>query len=1227
MSMSDVRVKNLVMLIMVLFSFFVIFSLAGLASAETYQFQLKWGSSGAGNGEFNYASRVAVAPSGSVYVTDHSNNRIQKFDMNGGYIGQWGSAGPGESQFNNPMGIAVDTFGNVYVADTQNNRIQKFDSDGGFIRQWGGPGGADGEFTQPFAVAASASGHIYVAEDGNRVQKFDLDGSFITKWGSSGTNPGQFSGPRGIAADTFGNVYVSEYFNNRIQKFTSDGGYIRQWGTAGPLDGQFNMPYGLAADAAGNVFVVDHGNGRVQKFDPEGNFISRFGSGGSGDGQLSFPTGVAVNAYGSVYVADMYNNRVQKFYLPVCVAPPSGLAGWWTGDGNANDISGGHNGTLMNGATYEAGRVGQAFSFNGANDYVAIPAHVSMNLGTEFTVDFWMQPAVTIDPSDPLMHTLLFKGDSNLIDIANGDGRIEIIGPAQRPTSVTSTWTAGQWYHIAVTFDSGGYKIFVNGLQEGSSPDTYSIFGNMSELDLGGGFAPDTDFNGLIDEIEVFTRALSDQEIIAIYNAGTAGKCKPCIAPPSGMVAWWAGDDNAEDMLGISPGTLMNGATFADGKVGRAFSFSGPEASVTVPASSSWAFGTADFAIDFWAYSTSFAARRPLINNRKTGAGDNMWAIEIYGSANMVEFHSGSSIYLQATNPLLNSNWNHIAVTRSAGTLSIYINGTLSGSAGVGSDFSQVNDLQIGRDIMSGNQLSGGSFQGLIDEVEIHNRALTAAEIAAIYNAGGGGMCKACTAPPSGIVAWWKADGNAVDAVGTNHGTLQGGMGYVPGKVGQAFSFNGVNNYVQTPPTNSIPFGGAARTLDFWMKTDDQQDGKAPIVYGAHTSESAFYVSLFGGKACIGYWGGGPLEVCGSMPVTNGEWHYIALTYESGEARLFVDGVLDAGVTRSYNTSLTETVLIGGGVSVSYYSGFVDEIGIYDRALSAPEIAALYNAGSTGKCFNADTTPNGFIFEPVTGATPNVSYNAGMITVTGINVPVEVTVSGGEYSIGCTGTFTTAPGTVVNGNTVCVRQMSSPDYSTTTTTTLTIGDGSADFNVTTMLSHTLNAVAVPSGGKTFSPSSWIVGDGGNIVINIEANSPYYFISATDTCGEGGTQNGTVDENNMSYSVPSVTIDCSVTVQYAEYLVRRLLAEVPTGHYLSIQAAYESPISGEEIQAQQTTFPGDLNLNLPVSLTLRGGYDSGFVPNAGGFTTIGGMMTVIQGTVTVENITVHAVEQK
>jgi len=157
--------------VLVLFSL-VMVPLVSATDGVTYIFLLKWGSLGAGNGQFNTPWDVAVDSNGNVYVADTYNHRIQKFTSSGGFLTKWGSYGTGDGQFNVPCGVAVDSNGNVYVADSHNHRIQTFTSTGAYITKWGSQGNGNGQFSYPSGVAVDSGGNVYVADTANnRIQK------------------------------------------------------------------------------------------------------------------------------------------------------------------------------------------------------------------------------------------------------------------------------------------------------------------------------------------------------------------------------------------------------------------------------------------------------------------------------------------------------------------------------------------------------------------------------------------------------------------------------------------------------------------------------------------------------------------------------------------------------------------------------------------------------------------------------------------------------------------------------------------------------------------------------------------------------------------------------------------------------------------------------------------------------------------------------------------------
>jgi YVTN family beta-propeller protein len=400
---------------------------------------------------------------------------------------------------------------------------------------------------------------------------------------------------------------------------------------------------------------------------------------------------------------------------------PNGPVSWWRGEDNAADSIGYNDGTWQGAPAYGPGMSGNAFVFNGVDNYVQItPQSGSLDISTGHSFNLWIK----LDGYPTTAAYILNKWVSGVEDkllVVLPDGSVGYyLNNAFGGSGVVSSTKLelGRWYHLGATYDGSNARLYINGSLDATKGAPGAVSNSNGTLYLGfnpgrNAVEPHDHLKGTVDEIKWYNRALSAMEIANSY----------------GMVSWWKADNNALDSTGANNGVWNGTPTYSPGVTGEAFSLDGSGKSVTVPASSAWAFGTGDFAVSFWAYSATFSDHRPLINNRRTPDSDNMWAIEIYPVANRVEFHSGRTIFLTATNLLTNSSWNHIAVTRSGSTLSMYINGVQSGSAGISANFLEINDLQIGRDVMSNNDLGGKSFQGLIDEVKIFNRVLSAAEI------------------------------------------------------------------------------------------------------------------------------------------------------------------------------------------------------------------------------------------------------------------------------------------------------------------------------------------------------------------------------------------------------------------------------------------------------------------------------------------------------------------
>jgi len=185
------------------------------------------------------------------------------------------------------------------------------------------------------------------------------------------------------------------------------------------------------------------------------------------------------------------------------------------------------------------------------------------------------------------------NGNANrwLLALTNTGALVGVItaGISDEVSAVTPNGSIplNQWSHVAFTYRRGAsdadsiLTIFINGTPSATANKLIGVQANVEPLRLGndngsGGPANLRNFDGLIDEPAVYNRALSQTEIQSIFDAESAGKCKPtATVAPNNLVGWWAGDGNANDISGNNlNGTLNAPNGFAVGKTGQSFVFS-----------------------------------------------------------------------------------------------------------------------------------------------------------------------------------------------------------------------------------------------------------------------------------------------------------------------------------------------------------------------------------------------------------------------------------------------------------------------------------------------------------------------------------------------------------------------------------------------------------------------------------------------------------------------------
>src|SRR3989344_8284078 len=222
----------------------------------------------------------------------------------------------------------------------------------------------------------------------------------------------------------------------------------------------------------------------------------------------------------------------------------------------------------------------------------------------------------------------------------------------------------------------------------------------------------------------------------------------------------------------------------------------------------------------------------------------------------------------------------------------------------------------------------------------------------------------------NGLVVYWSFDGKdmagvtAYDRSGqNNNGTLTNGPTRAIGKLGQGLSFAGTA-YVNVG-TNSLPADNVAKTISYWIKFSSAPSSAAVVFQmenGNNGTYSGFHTLTGCSGVSMGTWKwGGPFLVCTAIPATN-TWHHYVYTYDGSTHSLYLNGVLVTTGSGATQSSTPATAYIN--TDAEHFNGLIDDVRIYNRALSGDEIKRLYRIGATLKIntsINNDSLTRGLV--------------------------------------------------------------------------------------------------------------------------------------------------------------------------------------------------------------------------------------------------------------------------
>jgi hypothetical protein len=654
-----------------------------------------------------------------------------------------------------------------------------------------------------------------------------------------------------------------------------------------------------------------------------------------------------------------------------------GLASYWSFEDAAGtsvtDFSGnGITGTFGGSPTWIKGKFGNALQFVAASQSVSNSSFVAPT--TAITVSVWVygNNFSTFDPSGLVSKATgynatdgfsLFTGYSNWSDISfsiNGN----------LATSAASTLSNNRWYHIVGTYDKVSIKVYVDGVVKASTAYSADIATNSEPLRVSN-WSSFQSFRA--DDLRIYNRALGATEISYLYNNAGIRRTNASLNTflTNGLVGLWSFD--GADISGTTVydrsssgnnGTLNNSPLPIKGKIGQGLDFSGTNY-VTLGSSLNQAGGS--YSVSTWIKPSNLVGCSNglgdfcgILNAVGAGTNDFWFGITSSGKLEWAIVGPSSNSYQRVDTgsggtQIVAGTWYHLVIVynSSGPTYAIYLNAVSqplqSGVAG-----SAAGGTKIGAEL-AGN--STYSFRGIIDDMRMYNRALSAAEVGLLYRAGQVQQSSSISGISNGLVLWHTFDGprlnstTSTDSSGQgNNAALSGAPPTTKGKVGQALTFSSGKSLVLT--TSAFDLSSSSFSISAWFKT--VSSGSNLGIYTKTGSSSRIKIYQIGGSTLrfrlVNSVGSGVSIDSSGVSINDGAWHQVTATfdYNTGAAAVYIDGISrGAGTGPSGDLDAVPSVHLigqGDGGSSESWDGDLDDIRVYNRALSASEVKRLYDS-------------------------------------------------------------------------------------------------------------------------------------------------------------------------------------------------------------------------------------------------------------------------------------------
>lgn len=923
---------------------------------------------------------LAFSGNGSLYVSEVSTNRIMRVNQGTGAVTN--SSGDGTAgtvdgistaaRFNNPSFMASDGT-NLYVSqvgtglgsDSQ-DAIRKVDGIGTVTTLV-----TSTDANDPEGIVISGDLLYWANRATHQIKSYNIttgDIAVVAGTGGAGTGDGAassatFNQPFGIAI--IGNkLYVTDFGSHRIRVIDLGSATVStlSGGVAGFQDGatgsaRFNAPGGILTDGR-DLYISEYSGARIRKIrlDRTAAGTNHMVSTLAGEGiQATGATGTGANARfnglvvlatdgRSIFASDEVDSKIRKI-------TDDGVVGYWPLDGtpvdHSSDGTGSFNMTLSTATTNVTGRYGGtdlAYRFSGFS--LSTPDQNQFDVGASYTISTWIYPnasggmrivdKITAGSCDGFLLDTL--GTNNKIRFSYCFGANHLISSTIVPVN--------QWTHVTATFSSTQRRarIYVNGrLDAEADTGAGTTPTNALPLRIGVDSTGANLFSGAMAGVRLYNRALTDAEVADLAqdaNSATVGSLFS--NSPVGLLAHYTFNGGAPAApagpVGANLGSVGMPVTGADGDTGGATNLTSNEVNAAAPG---LPIANNPRTLCLW-YNPQIVQSNRVLLMHGANAVNQGFGITLTSASQLQFFNwGGPNVFFSYASQL--RSWQHVCGTLTGSTVEMFVNG-----ASIGTNTGTIGSINtpLSGAIHIGSAVDGNPplrFNGYIDDVRIYDSVLSAAQIRHL-----------AAAVPAGLVAHLDYNGDTTDSSGYANTVINNGATPTDDRYGtnsRAYKFNGTSEEMRL---NAAARMASDATFALWINPSTTPGSLAGLFDNWNGDGSTGGATgggiVFNGPTGLRVFarGNGAINDCDAnwMPPT-GAYRHIAATIRSGSPgniSVYVDGSLisscnPANLQPAFNNSVNFS--IGRNIWGSGLNGNIDDVRLYNRALSAAEVRAL----------------------------------------------------------------------------------------------------------------------------------------------------------------------------------------------------------------------------------------------------------------------------------------------